>query len=153
MVSIHTPTKGVTAQPTAIVLARLFQSTHPRRVWPWRQLVNDAPVGVSIHTPTKGVTWASSSLAFSNTVSIHTPTKGVTSATTSVVAKFLVSIHTPTKGVTTVASLCKRIDRFQSTHPRRVWLHCRLGSKAWKVFQSTHPRRVWLYPVKGGSVL
>ena len=56
-----------------------------------------------------------------------------------------VSIHTPTKGVTSLCwylsfSLCK----FQSTHPRRVWLGYTLGKGKVKMFQSTHPRRVWL---------
>ena len=78
-VSIHTPTKGVTA-----VQANDFR----------------IPL-VSIHTPTKGVT---TSIVVSQThdiVSIHTPTKGVTSDCSVMPEQLgLVSIHTPTKGVT-----------------------------------------------------
>ena len=77
-----------------------------------------------------------------------------------------VSIHTPTKGVTRVQYHLIGNDRFQSTHPRRVWLSTvALGTSFNKVsihtptkgvtsatvkrvpslmFQSTHPRRVWL---------
>ena len=33
--------------------------------------------------------------------------------------------------------------QFQSTHPRRVWHHCRYCYKSRFEFQSTHPRRVW----------
>ena len=56
MVSIHTPTKGVTKDAV--------QET----------FYND----VSIHTPTKGVTQKTIKSDFFSLVSIHTPTKGVT---------------------------------------------------------------------------
>ena len=168
MVSIHTPTKGVTyvlgiivgrnwfqsthprrvwlAAHTPLTLGRLFQSTHPRRVWLERvaEIVNAS--SVSIHTPTKGVTsvvqWATStSLCFNP----HTH-EGCDSAVESDVREYI---------------------EFQSTHPRRVWLLLfRLslfrsfvsihtptkgvtdfivlnGNKS--KFQSTHPRRVWLF--------
>ena len=55
-VSIHTPTKGVTAGV--------------------KQLAAD--IKVSIHTPTKGVTNNDMTCAMISGVSIHTPTKGVT---------------------------------------------------------------------------
>ena len=100
-VSIHTPTKGVTAEdwyhrpyihcfnphthegcdcshhfrPRS---ATLFQSTHPRRVWPWNQKKSLLAKGVSIHTPTKGVTYVARRFFATKGVSIHTPTKGVT---------------------------------------------------------------------------
>ena len=35
------------------------------------------------------------------------------------------------------------IHRFQSTHPRRVWLYLIIQSIHIVLFQSTHPRRVW----------
>ena len=56
LVSIHTPTKGVTSACIRGVIAR----------------------GVSIHTPTKGVTLAQCYFIQHRLVSIHTPTKGVT---------------------------------------------------------------------------
>jgi len=40
------------------VLSALFQSTHPRRVRPWRRRGPHGPVGVSIHAPAQGATWA-----------------------------------------------------------------------------------------------
>ena len=55
-VSIHTPTKGVTAGTESV---KGFGH-------------------VSIHTPTKGVTFDDTSNNYKSAVSIHTPTKGVT---------------------------------------------------------------------------
>ena len=100
LVSIHTPTKGVTAEDDML---------HPSG-------------SVSIHTPTKGVTTHRDNngcrrLCFNphthegcdhpcrfycdlNQVSIHTPTKGVTLRAFWLESTIVVSIHTPTKGVT-----------------------------------------------------
>ena len=55
----------------------------------------------------------------------------------------IVSIHTPTQGVTTPCWIPGRPIRFQSTHPRRVWLWKEGYERCWLRFQSTHPRRVW----------
>ena len=99
-------------------------------------------------------------------VSIHTPTKGVTCFTKRFIHLRCVSIHTPTKGVTYFSLVDIKTRRFQSTHPRRVWLtliiwllliicfnpHTHEGCDTLPinllvlclVFQSTHPRRVWL---------
>ena len=54
-----------------------------------------------------------------------------------------VSIHTPTQGVTSPCWIPGRPIRFQSTHPRRVWLWKEGYERCWLRFQSTHPRRVW----------
>ena len=35
LVSIHTPTKGVTRELPRTLVNLKFQSTHPRRVWPY----------------------------------------------------------------------------------------------------------------------
>ena len=56
MVSIHTPTQGVT-----FLLVVVYHSNK-----------------VSIHTPTQGVTFLLVVVYHSNKVSIHTPTQGVT---------------------------------------------------------------------------
>ena len=79
---------------------RWFQSTHPRRVWRRVALVLVHQSDVSIHTPTQGVTggWGDNRHAGA------------------------VSIHTPTQGVTVKRDCFSRIEVFQSTHPRRVWL-------------------------------
>ena len=120
-VSIHTPTKGVT----------------------WRVFRLHQLQKVSIHTPTKGVTYKLSFIRRYQNVSIHTPTKGVTRLSGSLSRLLPVSIHTPTKGVThKIANDFSRY-KFQSTHPRRVWLNIWGISIASVLFQSTHPRRVW----------
>ena len=143
-VSIHTPTKGVTDLFVRSVVAKPFQSTHPRRVWlshsrfteilllfqsthPRRVWHAGSVAGlvakiVSIHTPTKGVTQEAAVQGAQNKVSIHTPTKGVTSVWQPSASTLLVSIHTPTKGVTDRNNRGSEEGRFQSTHPRRVWL-------------------------------
>ena len=54
-----------------------------------------------------------------------------------------VSIHTPTKGVTYQIHFVSETKKFQSTHPRRVWLVDLLSQVLQTEFQSTHPRRVW----------
>ena len=78
MVSIHTPTQGVT------ISAQAF---------------NKAAI-VSIHTPTQGVTGRAIRLHPNKTVSIHTPTQGVTNGIFAFMGRRDVSIHTPTQGVT-----------------------------------------------------
>ena len=78
VISIHTPTKGVTSS----------------QIW------DTYLYGISIHTPTKGVTYLWICNRFSSQISIHTPTKGVTLSSSFSVPKVSISIHTPTKGVT-----------------------------------------------------
>ena len=56
MVSIHTPTQGVTKE----------------------KAINYLRITVSIHTPTQGVTGSYTFNAWTAEVSIHTPTQGVT---------------------------------------------------------------------------
>ena len=99
-------------------------------------------------------------------VSIHTPTQGVTIPCPVWRGCIIVSIHTPTQGVTAATIFCSEFNKFQSTHPRRVWLiyhflhfrtecfnpHTHAGCDRgntynilpFNLFQSTHPRRVWL---------
>ena len=79
LVSIHTPTWGVT---------------------PCNQN-SDGGLQVSIHTPTWGVTHGGSGIVINiKRVSIHTPTWGVTHLIFHPLAHGHVSIHTPTWGVT-----------------------------------------------------
>ena len=82
VISIHTPTKGVTGNPFCNNI--------------WHQ--------ISIHTPTKGVTTAPCSFPAFSKISIHTPTKGVTENIPDVGTITPISIHTPTKGVTPALS-------------------------------------------------
>ena len=98
IVSIHTPTQGVT-------IGGLDQQIKSK---------------VSIHTPTQGVTriiWISIYLICFNP---HTHA-GCDRRTCNIGnSKAAVSIHTPTQGVTSTSLLASSISSFQSTHPRRV---------------------------------
>ena len=122
-VSIHTPTQGVTGWKYWRMCCRLFQSTHPRRVWRYGRNLIRIGRFVSIHTPTQGVTEGSSKVIIMDSsfnphthagcdhgragggvlpgmVSIHTPTQGVTISAQAFNKAAIVSIHTPTQGVT-----------------------------------------------------
>ena len=155
IVSIHTPTQGVTTSIMYPAQASQFQSTHPRRVWPFCTFAMCSEY-VSIHTPTQGVTAAtifcSEFNKFQSThprrvwlqdhrenwqykaVSIHTPTQGVTGCNGYAVYDYIVSIHTPTQGVTRDILMMLITKMFQSTHPRRVWLRRSSNSIASKSF-------------------
>ena len=99
LVSIHTPTWGVTAVLVSAVMSILkFQSTHLHEVW-----LRD----VILHK--KG------------NVSIHTPTWGVTPKVKCTLDLSEVSIHTPTWGVTANSMNYKINQMFQSTHLHEVW--------------------------------
>ena len=164
IVSIHTPTQGVTTSIMYPAQASQFQSTHPRRVWLRRTAESSDRSQVSIHTPTQGVTyhifkgypgikfqsthprrvwqWAK------NTYSIHSCFNPHTHAGCDKAINYLritetVSIHTPTQGVTSsgIAFLLTNPVSIHTptqgvTLPNR---HIFLSTK----FQSTHPRRVW----------
>ena len=80
VISIHTPTQGV---------------TFCFRYSPHTALI-------SIHTPTQGVTADSCDIPNCLTISIHTPTQGVTGITAVKTAADYISIHTPTQGVTKI---------------------------------------------------
>ncbi len=120
LVSIHTPTQGVTQWSTALNKSGEFQSTHPRRVWRYwvfeRWLLTWFQ---STHPRRVWLNYALWTVHFA--VSIHTPTQGVTQATYDIFLDLKVSIHTPTQGVTTRNSNLPITREFQSTHPRRVW--------------------------------
>ena len=144
IVSIHTPTKGVT-----VVTYFVYWGA-----------------SVSIHTPTKGVTFSRCTFCNSSHVSIHTPTKGVTCMFNFVMLVIRFQSTHPRR-VWHCSSKPEMVPTvFQSTHPRRVWLISRVVPKPlicfnphthegcdlltqiqntdYKKFQSTHPRRVWL---------
>ena len=167
IVSIHTPTKGVTFSLFFFLFLLKsfnphthegcdfyyfikkyrflrFQSTHPRRVWLPLGGGVGSPPEVSIHTPTKGVTLRLHHHIEHVAVSIHTPTKGVTDLLTFSCDFCRVSIHTPTKGVT--KNTFRKIYIFLCFNPHThegcdIRLQ-RLQTATCK-FQSTHPRRVW----------
>ena len=124
---------------------RMFQSTHPRRVWPWSIFYNTRVIGFNPHThagcdsfhlrssqrprmfqsthPRRVWHFGSKQFFRAQVVSIHTPTQGVTWSVSCAFMDKEVSIHTPTQGVTRVCFSLLLLLPFQSTHPRRVWLY------------------------------
>ena len=100
MVSIHTPTWGVTIWTTDSDISYL---------------------GFNPHTYMRCDTLKSRHVQ-SLSVSIHTPTWGVTPLCILLLCLIFVSIHTPTWGVTHHAILLVTKSWFQSTHLHEVWL-------------------------------
>ena len=147
----------------------LFQSTHPRRVWRLWPVRFQSNNGFNPHTHA-GCDAVNNFFELKSNVSIHTPTQGVTlrdkskksvsscfnphthagcDITVDWVGCIWASFNPHTHAGCDRAKIPKRNAslRFQSTHPRRVWL--RAGTTcipSWS-FQSTHPRRVWLIAV------
>ena len=122
----------------------MFQSTHPRRVWPIAIAAIIHTIAVSIHTPTKGVTAGYEDITLNNGVSIHTPTKGVTLMVLIFMVLILFQSTHPRRVWPSGLDTRRMPGRFQSTHPRRVWHYLQPYRITAKRFQSTHPRRVWL---------
>ena len=167
IISIHTPTQGVTHKE------------------PWRCVL----LAISIHTPTQGVTEMRERLYSKCKISIHTPTQGVTKMSCTAYVIVDISIHTPTQGVTRkkqritlwtlyfnphshagsdidLLSYVNRKIGFQSTLPRREWrktfspvheyieisihtptqgvtTNTHFFQLRFAAFQSTLPRREW----------
>ena len=63
----------------------------------------------------------------------------------------VVSIHTPIQGVTIRIIEKYKGEKFQSTHPYRVWLSAGCLPGCRKRFQSTHPYRVWHLNLSDGT--
>ena len=105
VISIHTPTKGVTWSRVYIAIKRQISIHTPTKGVTSSQIWDTYLYGISIHTPTKGVTYLWICNRFSSQISIHTPTKGVTQAGLSRSLPDSISIHTPTKGVTLTAQM------------------------------------------------
>ena len=143
IVSIHTPTKGVTYYNDYALYIAMFQSTHPRRVWPhitnlkilimmfqsthprrvWPRLQENYQKSTVFQSTHPRRVWpifsfvAVDDLMFQST---H-PRRVWHWYPKNKYFWQIVSIHTPTKGVTLACATCKKWDMFQSTHPRRVW--------------------------------
>ena len=99
IVSIHTPTQGVTEGSSKVIIMDSSFNPHTH-------------AGCDHGRAGGGV--------LPGMVSIHTPTQGVTgSGLLSHITK-RVSIHTPTQGVTLIFGDLSKVSKFQSTHPRRV---------------------------------
>ena len=125
LVSIHTPTKGVTLLQIAMRIIKMFQSTHPRRVWlkahcSFKQnfmFQSTHPRRVWLRV--RWMTYSSRSfnphthegcdgslnlvVSFHYRFNPHTH-EGCDIITNDSLLKWSVSIHTPTKGVTFLSS-------------------------------------------------
>ena len=101
LVSIHTPTQGVTMPSDIFSLKCSCFNPHTHA----------------------GCDMDLICVVMRGRVSIHTPTQGVTSKPINYIFAVWVSIHTPTQGVTVCMMMCRFTTSFQSTHPRRVWLY------------------------------
>ena len=143
----------------------LFQSTHPRRVRPFRRTYyhylqnfnprtregcDDSQLNVyenhiiSIHAPAKGATKLFWKIFPKNKISIHAPAKGATVLSNGIDNISKISIHAPAKGATKLVFMMLFYIQFQSTHPRRVRPWSIPNKYPRRGFQSTHPRRVRL---------
>ena len=123
MVSIHTPTWGVTRLSGSSGSLYLFQSTHLHEVWhivSHRHREFKRFQSTHLHEVWLSADKNNCTLV---RVSIHTPTWGVTSVGILSIALWTVSIHTPTWGVTDTLNRTNIYHRkFQSTHLHEVWL-------------------------------
>ena len=143
LVSIHTPTQGVTWDCLLLFRIHLFQSTHPRRVWPDKPGMGTViPMFQSTHPRRVWLGWWWKAMwCFCFNPHTHA---GCDVCTAPHKDYKTVSIHTPTQGVTVFIFVnWNKTTMFQSTHPRRVWLFVAILLNKLIVFQSTHPRRVW----------
>ena len=127
-----------------VLSLKLFQSTHPRRVWLIYTLyINTIYLCFNPHTH-EGCDILLLEDTERKAVSIHTPTKGVTGVKVPLrYSWFRFNPHTH-EGCDLQPFICNIIGMlFQSTHPRRVWQTDAAKMSSWATFQSTHPRRVW----------
>ena len=145
---------------------KLFQSTHPRRVWLRYCLFLLWALDVSIHTPTKGVTISCRLLVrLTACFNPHThegcdfgfcyhkhgtfgfqsthPRRVWRKLESQNVVNNSVSIHTPTKGVTHLFCLHVRVSDVSIHTPTKGVTIITILNFLILLFQSTHPRRVW----------
>ena len=146
LVSIHTPTKGVTLLGTYAstlyisfnphthegcdlnchnlkATHEVFQSTHPRRVWPISSVITYPRMKFQSTHPRRVWQFATWYGTINNMFQSTHPRR----------------VWRGFEG-------CKGAKmEFQSTHPRRVWLLPIFAMNLSSWFQSTHPRRVWLH--------
>ena len=121
IVSIHTPTQGVTFLYICNVFRICFNPHTHAGCDTISFYSNTIILCFNPHTHA-GCDGSERYKEIEALVSIHTPTQGVTLMLLLSVMWYLsVSIHTPTQGVTTISALFEGIiNLFQSTHPRRV---------------------------------
>ena len=145
LVSIHTPTKGVTYGVQMVLDPLRRFNPHTHEGCDNHILTNKNIEIVSIHTPTKGVTEyhvCKGTKSFCFNPHTHEGCDLIYCNLIRVVARFQ-STH-PRRVWQANGDITNKQIMFQSTHPRRVWPLLRLKLLEGMRFQSTHPRRVWL---------
>ena len=104
-----------------VLSLKLFQSTHPQRVWRASRVSSNGAFMFQSTHPRR--VWLIYTL-YINTIYLcfnpHTH-EGCDILLLEDTERKAVSIHTPTKGVTSRSSTVHPKALFQSTHPRRVW--------------------------------
>ena len=100
LISIHTPTQGVTGSRVATSQHKNYFNPHSHAGSDFLTSSKKSSNFISIHTPTQGVTFTIGKFFIDDWISIHTPTQGVTQDLLVRRSQLLISIHTPTQGVT-----------------------------------------------------
>ena len=120
IISIHTPTRGVTRFLLANASFLIFQSTLPRGEWHRMGKRKSLFKYFNPHSHEGSDLWGTLQANNKN-----------------------ISIHTPTRGVTYLRRLADAFEQFQSTLPRGEWHMRDVRSPRKNVFQSTLPRGEW----------
>ena len=142
LVSIHTPTQGVTIYRNTLSMSHHRFNPHTHAGCDLCITVWKICLWVSIHTPTQGVTLRFRGSLDISIVSIHTPTQGVTPPSFNNFTFDNVSIHTPTQGVTRIFVLSPFSQHVSIHTPTQGVTALKIGFLFHPTFQSTHPRRV-----------
>ena len=121
-----------------------FQSTLPRREWPWNQAFLIFYHIFQSTLPRREWPVVAATAAAANDISIHTPTQGVT-CDTALIIIWLANFNPHSHAGSDLNTIPVRITAclFQSTLPRREWRKCMVEEGAGSGFQSTLPRREW----------
>ena len=119
-ISIHAPAKGATDSPVISVIDTWNFNPRSREgsdiVQPHLFV---SLLRISIHAPAKGATSQSGKPACFLAISIHAPAKGATKLLCMTVVFVEISIHAPAKGATIKIVGMEKLQKFQSTLPRR----------------------------------
>ena len=167
IVSIHTPTQGVTflyicnvfricfnphthagCDPKCRTFMKpiiKFQSTHPRRVWHWCFCFPLCGIFLFQSTHPRRVWRHLPQLIPVIRVFQSTHPRRVWHRQKFGKSGTGVSIHTPTQGVTKVYEILGRFKKVSIHTPTQGVTYIARTINFGKMFQSTHPRRVWLW--------
>ena len=164
IVSIHTPTQGVTTSIMYPAQASQFQSTHPRRVWHNFYFLLSLCTCFNPHTHAGCDSGRRAMRDAGSGFNPHTHAGCDKNQHLYLIPQICFNPHTHA-GCDYYQCFDLHIRMFQSTHPRRVWpwsifyntrvigfnphthagcdsFHLRSSQRP-RMFQSTHPRRVW----------